>query len=117
MKRTIQTIAMAAATTTIIGGAAMAEMYDYPRDTTVNGRVTAVNEQAGTFTVADRFGEVDVYVNRLGDNPLDDVGRVKIETDDVVSASGMISVDEEDQDREMHAGRVSVHIDASSKAN
>ncbi|WP_299436599.1 hypothetical protein [uncultured Rhodospira sp.] len=115
MKRTVTTMAVAMATTAALSGAALAQGLAYPRDATVNGRVTAVNEEAGTFTVAARHGPVTVHINRLGDNPIDDVGRVQIERNDLVSASGMLDLAEEDRtERTMQAGTVSVHIDSSA---
>jgi hypothetical protein len=118
MKRTVTMMAVAMTTTAALGGAALAEGMPYPRDATVNGRVTAVNEQAGTFTVAARHGPVTVHIGHLGDNPIDDVGRVQVERNDLVSASGMLDLAEEDRtERVMQAGTVSVHIDTSAPSS
>lgn len=118
MNRAITTIAVAAVATTAVAGAALAQDMGYPRDGNVNGRVVAINEDAGTFTVADRYGSVKVDIGYLGRNPLDDTGRLQIERNDLVSASGQLTLADGDPGmRVMNAGSVSLHIDTSDPAN
>lgn len=74
--------------------------YDY--DYTVTGKVTSVNETIREFTIDTGTREISVDTLRLGYNPLDDEGFLKIEEGDRVTVYGDLDLDAFDE-REISA--------------
>jgi len=123
MKRTLTAIAVALGSAGVVSGPALAAssvQWDHAttaKEATIQGMVTGVNAEVETFTLDTRhMGSVVVNVGQMGDNPLDEEGRIQLERGDNVSAMGMIGRDIADQ-LVLEASNVSLFVDDSDPAN
>ncbi len=114
MKKTLTAAVVALGTTAAMSGAALAQDMGYPRDANLSGIVTSVGTDS--FMLAEHYGPVEVHVDRLSDNPLDGNGRIQIQTNDRVTAAGLLSLDKGVAGKRiLRAGTVSLLVDASSQ--